>query len=116
MQNPDMPIEPPDSGYPLFRPGQLVKHKRYGYRGVIVDLDPCCTAEEGWYASNQTQPERNQPWYHVLVHNSESITYPAQENLVADRSNQPINHSLIEVFFSSFVDGHYIRNDCPWPV
>jgi len=112
--NPNLSEDESHEARPLFQPGQLVRHKRYGYRGVVVDFDPCCAADDDWYAANQTQPDRNQPWYHVLVHNSESVTYPAQENLTADKSKQPVSHTLIDAFFSSFVDGCYIRNKRPW--
>ena len=100
---------------PHFKPGQLVVHRRYGYRGVIVALDLTCEADDDWYLSNQTQPDRDQPWYQVLVHKSEQVTYAAQTSLQADDSDQQIVHPLVEHFFSAFSDGHYLRNDEPWP-
>ena len=100
---------------PQFLPGQLVCHRRYGYRGVVVQYDRQCTADPKWYASNNTQPERNQPWYHVLVHGSGSVTYAAESSLQADDSREPVSHVLLEHFFSSFTDGRYLRNDRPWP-
>lgn len=104
---------PPDPT-PQFTPGQLVRHRRYGYRGVIVDFDMTCQADEAWYLKNQTQPDRNQPWYHVLVHGSGAVTYAAQQNLVADLSAEPINHPLVEMFFTEFTAGRYTRNDKPF--
>ncbi len=101
---------------PKFELGQLVCHERYGYRGVIVDFELKCTADEKWYRSNKSQPDKNQPWYHVLVHGTVSTTYAAEENLRADSSRQPIEHPLVAHFFSAFADGRYIRNDEPWPV
>ena len=100
---------------PLFQPGQLVRHRRYGYRGVVVDFDLTCQASDEWYQSNQTQPKRNQPWYHVLVDQSGATTYPAQSSLLPDKDAQPIAHPLVDFFFSSFADGRYIRNSRPWP-
>ena len=100
---------------PKFERGQLVSHRRYGYRGVIVDFELKCTADEKWYHSNMTQPAKNQPWYHVLVHGTASATYAAEENLQADTSRQPVGHPLVAHFFTEFVDGRYIRNDEPWP-
>lgn len=97
-----------------FKPGQLIKHKRYGYRGIIVAADPTCQATESWYQSNLTQPDRDQPWYHVLVHDSDQSTYAAQTSLEADTSTEEINHPWLEEFFSDFVDGEYIRNQRPW--
>ena len=101
---------------PQFRTGQLVRHRRYGYRGVVVGFDPTCQADETWYYRNQTQPPRNQPWYHVLVDGSTAITYAAQTSLQADVTDEPVAHPLVEHLFSSFEEGHYVRNDTPWPV
>ena len=100
---------------PKFEPGQLVCHKRYGYRGVIVDCDPKCRADEKWYQSNMTQPVKSQPWYHVLVDATDQNTYAAEENLQADPSGQPVQHPLLVRFFGEFVDGRYTRNDHAWP-
>lgn len=100
---------------PLFQPGQLVRHRRYGYRGVVVDYDLTCQADDEWYQSNQTQPERKQPWYHVLVDQSGTTTYPAQSSLQPDEDKQPITHPLLGYFFSHFANGRYIRNSQPWP-
>ncbi len=112
-----MPIETPDtlSPAPLYRRGQLVRHRRYGYRGVVVEFDRECRANEQWYGSNRTQPDRNQPWYHVLVHGSAATTYAAQESLRADTANVPVEHSLLDQFFNGFFDGRHLRNEEPWP-
>ena len=98
-----------------FQPGQIVRHKRYGYRGVIVSVDGYCRATPQWYLTNQTQPDRDQPWYHVLIDNGENTSYPAEQNLRLDRDPAPVEHPLISVFFSGFENGRHIRNDVPWP-
>lgn len=98
-----------------FKPGTLVKHKRYGYRGVVVAFDESCEADEAWYLTNQTQPDRDQPWYHVLVHESEQVTYAAQTSLEPDQSTEEVDHPLVAHFFSDFQNGKYTRNETPWP-
>lgn len=100
---------------PLFQSGQLVRHRRYGYRGVVVDVDLTCQAADAWYESNQTQPARHQPWYHVLVDGSGTATYPAQTSLQPDESREPIANPLVDVFFAAFESGRYVRNTRPWP-
>jgi heat shock protein HspQ len=100
---------------PRFSPGQLVKHRRYGYRGVVVDFDVRCQADEQWYQKNQTQPDREQPWYHVLVDGSTYVTYAAEVNLEPDHEDQPIHHPLVPHLFERFEGGEYERNDTPWP-
>ena len=99
---------------PRFSPGNLVRHRRYGYRGVVVSRDETCQADETWYQSNVTRPERNQPWYSVLVDGSEQITYAAETSLLPDESDAPVEHPLISNFFDGFIDGSYRRNDRPW--
>jgi len=103
---------PADMAFAL---GQVVRHRRYGYRGVVVDADPTCQADETWYRSNRTQPKRDQPWYHVLVHNSMQVTYAAESNLDVDDSGDEVVHPYVPYFFSEFRDGGYVRNDQPWP-
>lgn len=100
---------------PKFEPGQLVRHKRYGYRGVVVSAEGHCTADPVWYMSNRTQPDRSQPWYHVLVHESSTVTYAAESSLMPDSQGVPVEHPLVDAFFSDFYDGRHIRNDRPWP-
>ena len=104
-----------EKSQPRFLPGQLVRHRRYGYRGVVVSLDFTCRADDTWYQSNQTQPDRNQTWYHVLVDGSKTITYAAETSLDLDVSGQPVNHPFISTFFSKFTGTAYLRNDQPWP-
>ena len=98
-----------------FHIGQLVRHRRYGYRGVVMDFDMRCMADDDWYQVNSTQPPRDQPWYHVLVDGSNAITYAAQTSLTGDESAQPVHHPLVTHFFTRFDNGLYERNDRRWP-
>jgi heat shock protein HspQ len=90
-----------------FEVGQLVHHLRYDYRGVVFDVDEECRAEENWYHSNQTQPARDQPWYHVLVHGAEHTTYVAESNLETDAVGGPVKHPMVDRIFQSFTEGRY---------
>jgi heat shock protein HspQ len=101
-----------------FREGQIVRHRRYGYRGVVVAFDLECRADDAWYRKNQTRPAREQPWYHLLVDGSEHLTYAAEENLMPDPDLTPVAHPLIAVFFAGLGKGGYVRNERPfegWP-
>ncbi len=105
-----------ESGGPQFEVGQLVRHRRYGYRGVVVHRDLRCMADEQWYQSNQTKPEKNQPWYHVLVHErGGTVTYAAETSLQSDDTPEPVAHPLVDIFFTEFTGDRYVRNDKPWP-
>jgi len=90
-----------------FQPGQIVHHKKYDYRGVIYDVDETCLAEDDWYSSNKTQPDRGQPWYHVLVDGSIQSTYVAETNLEQDPSGDPIDHPMVGKYFQRFEGGRY---------
>jgi len=90
-----------------FRTGQLVHHKRYDYRGVIVAFDASCQADDAWYNKNRTQPRRDQPWYHVVVDNAQHMTYVAEENLEADASEEPVRNPMLAQFELHFHDGAY---------
>ena len=92
-----------------FQAGQVVQHRRYGYRGAILDGDEACRADDDWYQNNQTQPRRDQPWYHVLVDGAEHMRYVAEENLEIDATGKPIRHPLIPRYFRGFLHGCYSR-------
>ena len=100
---------------PRFRPGDLVRHRRYGYRGVIAHADGHCRADPEWYMSNQTQPDRQQPWYHVLVDGGSTVTYAAESSLLPDTDQTPVEHALLSYFFEGFANGRHLRNGEPWP-
>ncbi len=98
-----------------FEPGDLVRHMRYGYRGVVVAFDPECKADLKWYLANRTQPDRDQPWYHVLVDGVGRVTYTAETSLESDDSTAPVRHPLVRLFFDGFEGNRHLRNDRPWP-
>ena len=69
--------------------GQVVQHKLFGYRGVIVDVDPTFESSDEWYeVVALSRPPKDRPWYHVLVHNATHRTYVAERNLEPDASEE----------------------------
>ena len=99
-----------------FQSGDIITHKRYGYRGVIVHIDPTFQGDENWYLSNKNQPNKEQPWYFVFVDGNQQVTYVAEENLHPYNSANTIVHPMLKLFFSGFDAelNRYIRNDVPW--
>ena len=84
----------------------------FDYRGVIVDVDQTFQSTDEWYeAMARSRPPKDKPWYHVLVHGSDHSTYVAERNLELDESSDPINHPMVEHFFSSFDGKRYTRID-----
>ena len=80
-------------------------------RGVIFDIDPVFANSEEWYQSipEDLRPPRDQPFYHLLAENAEAsyVAYVSQQNLVADDSDEPIDHPAIGTLFASFDEGRY---------
>ena len=95
---------------PLFSVGAVVHHRLFDYRGVVVDVDAHFQGTEEWYvAVARSRPPRHSPWYHVLPHGTRHQTYVAEQNLEADRSGLPIEHPLVEQYFTRFSEGRYVR-------
>lgn len=113
--SPEDGVTSPEDEVTVFRVGQVVRHRRYGYRGVVVSQDPECRADESWYRSNRTRPDREQPWYSVLVDGTGQVTYAAHSSLAGDDSKLPVQHPLVPQFFAGFDGERHVRNDRPWP-
>lgn len=95
-----------------FSVGELVHHRLFDYRGVIVDVDRNFQETEEWYdIVARSRPPKNKPWYHVLVHGKAHSTYVAEQNLEPDACLEPIDHPLLEHFFAKFENGIYLRRD-----
>ena len=96
-----------------FSIGDIVKHKHFDFRGVIYDVDFEFNNSEEWYQSipKNVRPKKDQPFYHLLAENDE-ITYEAyvsEQNLLADDSEEPIKHPLINEIFSGRRGSSYFK-------
>jgi len=92
-----------------FSIGQLIHHRLFDYRGVIVDVDPFFAGSDEWYELvARTRPPKNQPWYRILPDGKPHFTYVAQRNLEPDATQSPIEHPSLWDFFSEFRDGTYV--------
>ena len=69
--------------------GQLIQHKLFDYRGIILGVDLEFKSTDEWYEMvAKSRPPKNEPWYHVLVHQKGHQkghqTYVAEQNLQPD--------------------------------
>lgn len=91
--------------------GQIVRHRVYPFRGVVFDVDPEFNNTEEWYQSipEDVRPSKDQPFYHLLAENQESayVAYVSEQNLLPDRTGEPVEHPQIEEFFERDRDGNY---------
>jgi len=97
-----------------FSVGDLIHHRLFDYRGVVVDVDPQFNGSQQWYESvAKSRPPRDKPWYHVLVDGASHITYVAERNLERDGLDTPITHPMLGRFFKRFEAGRYVPLDKP---
>ena len=76
---------------------------------AIRHLTPEGTEE--WYEQMaRSGPPKDEPWYHVLVDDSDLRTYVAERNLELDHTGAPVNHPEIASYFSDLTaEGYVVR-------
>src|SRR5499433_325875 len=94
-----------------FRIGQVVKHRLYPVRGVIVDMDPVFNNTEEWWQASPAgvRPRKDEPFYHLFAENSETeyIAYVSEQNLLPDTSGEPVRHPQVAEVFEQDEKGSY---------
>ena len=91
-----------------FAIGDVIHHKKFDYRGVIIDVDPVFSGSDEWYdAVARSRPPKDRPWYHVIVEGNSEQTYVAERHLEPDSFEGPVDHPLVKHFFSEFKNGKY---------
>ncbi|ANN59299.1 DNA-binding protein [Mesorhizobium sp. SEMIA 3007] len=94
-----------------FAIGQVVRHRLFPFRGIIFDVDPQFANTDEWYEAipADVRPRKDQPFYHLLAENSETeyIAYVSEQNLLEDRSGEPVRHPQIKEMFDKRPDGRY---------
>lgn len=95
---------------PVFGAGQIVQHRRFGYRGVVIQADPGFRGTDEWYDRvAESRPPKDGPWYRVLVDSSPFETYVAERHLEADLQSRPVRHPLLRLHFDALLGGRYVR-------
>ncbi len=94
-----------------YRIGDVVRHRKYPFRGVIFDVDPTFTNTEEWWMSipEEVRPRKDQPFYHLYAENAETeyVAYVSEQNLLPDDTREPCRHPRIDEMFSRGRDGSY---------
>ena len=86
-----------------FTIGQVVRHRVYPFRGVIIDVDP-------EYAIPEDQrPPKDQPFYHLIAENESQgyHAYVSEQNLLQDKSGEPLQNPEVAEVFGDFLGDHY---------
>jgi len=89
--------------------GQIIKHLKVGYRGVIFSVDAEFGLSDEWYEKvARSRPPKDQPWYHVMVDGGTHTTYVAQRHLAASDDLSQIDHPALGQAFSQFNGSSYL--------
>ena len=92
-----------------FYVGQIVKHLKAGYRGVIFSIDAEFSLSELWYEQvAKSRPPKDQPWYHVMVDGATHTTYVAHRHLAPDDDLSQIDHPALGQVFNRFDGSRYL--------
>lgn len=91
--------------------GQILRHRRHPFRGVVFDVDAIFTNTEEWYEAipEDSRPHKEQPYYHLLAENDHSyyVAYVSEQNLIPDESGEPVDHPDLSELFDELRDGFY---------
>lgn len=94
-----------------FTIGEVVRHRKHPFRGVIFDVDPTFSNTDEWWNSipEDMRPAKEQPFYHLLAENDSSyyVAYVSEQNLERDLSGEPVEHPEVIALFSDHDDGVY---------
>ena len=94
-----------------YRLGQVVRHKKHPFRGVVFDVDAVFSNTEEWYDAipEDSRPSKDQPFYHLLAENDQSyyVAYVSEQNLLPDLSGEPVEHPDLDDMFGELEDGVY---------
>jgi len=94
-----------------FAIGQVVKHRKYPFRGIVYDVDPEFANTEEWWQSipAEVRPRKDQPFYHLFAENADTeyVAYVSEQNLMADTSGDPVRHPQVDEMFVRALDGAY---------
>lgn len=103
-----------DKGMAKFGIGMSVKHRKFGFMGVIFDVDPEFSNTDEWYDSipAEVRPRKDQPFYHLFAVNptdsSPYIAYVSEQNLVPLAEDEDVPHPQLEDYFEGQRDGQWI--------
>jgi F-box protein 21 len=123
QEEPDRPEQTrrdsPNDSKVLYKVGQLIRHRKYSYRGVVFGWDRKCLMQEEWIRQmGVTSQQKEKPFYHVLVHFEDrpnQTTYVATDNIqiVSGTDVQEVENEEIGRYFThlDMEKGMYVPNN-----
>ena len=72
---------------PKYCVGQMIRHRLFGYFGLVMGVDAEFSLSEEWYQKMaRSNPPKDEPWYHVRIHGEDSLRYVAERNINLDKN------------------------------
>lgn len=91
-----------------FNIGDLVVHKRQGYRAVIIDIDPIFQASGRYNPQALKHPfSTRNPWYRLLIDESSQVTYVEEPLLTLDINQIMVNNPFVKYYLIYQSDGYH---------
>lgn len=88
--------------------GARVRHALLEYHGLVMDVDPMFCHREAFAPEKlENIPHKEKPWYHVLVHGTQHVTYVSEENLLPDLTTDEFEHPVMDMLFTRDEAGQY---------
>lgn len=108
MEGERTPMFKTDAKYHI---GQILRHRKHPFRGVVFDVDAMFSNTDAWYDAipEDARPDKDQPFYHLLAENDQSyyVAYVSEQNLVPDETGEPVDHPDLPDLFGDFENGRY---------
>lgn len=103
-----------DKGLAKFHIGQSVQHRKFGFQGVIFDVDPEFANTDEWYEAipADVRPRKDQPFYHLFAvnpaDNSPYVAYVSEQNLIPMPDGEEVAHPQLEEYFEGRQNGQWV--------
>ena len=89
-----------------FHIGQVLRHRKHPFRGVVFDVDATFSNTDEWYENipEEMRPSKDQPFYHLLAENAETeyVAYVSEQNLLVDDTGEPVRHPQVREYFQGY--------------
>jgi len=93
-----------------FAIGQVVKHRKYPFRGIVYDVDQSSRIPRNGGSRSLWKSGRAGPAFlSSLCRNADTeyVAYVSEQNLMADTSGDPMRHPQVDEMFVRALDGAY---------
>lgn len=88
--------------------GQVIRHRTYGIRGMVFDVDAQYAHTDEALLVERPEPA-DQPFYYLFADHEQTpfVAYVPEHNLLPDSSGEPIDHPLVQAMFERDGSGVY---------